>query len=155
MTFNIYQSLALGVLLAGLGGEVFLRGVVGLARKLRVSAAIIGATVAAFATSSPEFFVALSSASAGEPEISLGDALGSNVVNVALILGLALIIGPIPATWHSIRREFTGTLIMPVVVGVLAVDGKVSRLDGAILLVFFIGWLFLVLREARAQRRAA
>lgn len=155
MTFNIYQSLALGVLLAGLGGEVFLRGVVGLARKLRVSAAIIGATVAAFATSSPEFFVALSSASAGEPEISLGDALGSNVVNVALILGLALIIGPIPATWHSIRREFTGTLIMPVVVGVLAVDGKVSRLDGAILLLFFIGWLFLVLREARAQRRTA
>lgn len=155
MMLNDYQSLAAGVLLAGIGGEIFLRGVVGLAARLRVSPAIIAATIAAFATSSPEFFVALSSASAGEPEISLGDALGSNVVNVALILGLALMIAAIPATWKSIRREFAGALVVPLVIGVLAVDGKVSRLDGVILLVLFVGWLSLVVLEAHAQRKAA
>jgi cation:H+ antiporter len=155
MMLNDYQSLAAGLLLAGIGGEVFLRGVVGLAQGLRVSAAIIAATIAAFATSSPEFFVALSSASAGEPEISLGDALGSNVMNVALILGLALMIAAIPAKWENIRREFIGALLVPLFVGVLAIDGKVSRLDGMIMLAVFFGWLFLIVMEARAQRRAA
>ncbi len=155
MLLNDYQSLAAGVLLAGIGGEVFLRGVVGLAQRLRVSAAIIAATIAAFATSSPEFFVAISSASAGQPEISLGDALGSNVVNVALILGLALMIAAIPATWKNIRREFAGALLVPLVIGVLAVDGKLSRLDGVILLALFFSWLSFVVIEARAQRRVA
>lgn len=154
MILNDYQSLAAGILLAGVGGEAFLRGVVGLAQRLRVSAAIIAATIAAFATSSPEFFVALSSASAGEPEISLGDALGSNVMNIAFILGLALMIAAIPATWKSIRREFIGALLVPLFVGVLSVDGMVSRMDGVIMLVVFFSWLSLVVVEACKQRGA-
>jgi cation:H+ antiporter len=152
---NDYQSLALGVLLAGLGGELFLRGIVGCARWLRVSGAVIGVTGAAFGTSSPEFFVALSSAMAGEPEIALGDALGSNVVNVALILGLALMISAIPASRQAIRREFTGALLAPLVLGMMAVDGVVSRLDGAVLLALFTGWLSFVVMEAREQRRTS
>lgn len=152
MMLNDYQSLAAGLLLAGIGGEIFLRGVVGLAQRLRVSAAIIAATIAAFATSSPEFFVALSSASAGEPEISLGDALGSNVMNVAFILGLALMIAAIPATWKKIRREFFGALLAPLFVGALAADGMISRIDGAIMLVVFMAWLSLVVVDACKQR---
>ena len=66
---------------------------------------MIGATVAAFATSTPELSVAIGAAVAGEPEIALGDALGSNVVNVALVLGLALLIGPIVAPRESTRRD--------------------------------------------------
>jgi cation:H+ antiporter len=155
MMLNDYQSLAVGVVLAGAGGELFLRGMVGCARRLRVSGAVIGATVAAFGTSSPEFFVAISSALAGDPELSLGDALGSNVVNVALILGLALMIAAIPASRREIRREFAGALLAPLILGVMAVDGVVSRLDGAILLVMFVAWLVFVVIEARAQRRAS
>lgn len=89
-------TLAAGILLAGFGGEFFLRGLLGLAGWLRIAPGIIGATVAAFATSSPELSVAITSASIGRPEISLGDALGSNVVNVAFVLGLALVIAGIP-----------------------------------------------------------
>lgn len=152
---NDYQSLAAGVLLAGIGGELFLRGMVGCARQMRVSVALTGATVAAFGTSSPEFFVAVSSALGGKPEISLGDALGSNVVNIALILGLALAISAIPASFRDIRREFTGALLAPLAVGVLAADGTISRLDGAILLGLFFGWLILVVGEVRKQRRAS
>ncbi|MGA0853999.1 MAG: sodium:calcium antiporter [Luteolibacter sp.] len=152
MMLNDFQSLAVGLLLAGIGGEVFLRGVVGLAQCVRVSASIIAATIAAFATSSPEFFIALSSATAGEPEISLGDALGSNVMNVALILGLAIMIAAIPTTWQNIRREFFGALLAPILVGALAVDGKISRLDGCLLVVAFFSWLALIVIEARKQR---
>ncbi|MFZ5605366.1 MAG: sodium:calcium antiporter [Pseudomonadota bacterium] len=89
---NEYIILLLGVMCAGIGGELFVRGTVGLAGWARISPGIIGATVAAFATSSPELSVSISSALAGKPQIALGDALGSNVVNVALILGIALVI---------------------------------------------------------------
>jgi len=89
---NDYAALILGVVCAGIGGELFVRGAVGLAHWARVTPGIIGATVAAFATSSPELSVSINSALAGKPQIALGDALGSNVVNVALILGLALVI---------------------------------------------------------------
>jgi cation:H+ antiporter len=72
---------------------------VGIAQVARISGAIIGATVAAFATSSPELAIAISSATAQRPQISLGDALGSNIVNVALILGVVLAISPVHSLW--------------------------------------------------------
>jgi cation:H+ antiporter len=98
--------LLLGIVCAGLGGEAFVRGAVGLAGALRVSPGIIAATVAAFATSSPELTVAITSATEGAPEISLGDALGSNVANVALILGCALLLAPLSVPPAVKRRDF-------------------------------------------------
>ena len=89
---NDYVALMLGVVCAGVGGELFVRGAVGLAHWARVSPGVIGATVAAFATSSSELSVSISAAMAEKPQIALGDALGSNVVNVALILALAVLI---------------------------------------------------------------
>jgi cation:H+ antiporter len=147
--------LLLGAACAGAGGELFLRSVVGLARAARVSAAIVASTVAAFATSSPEFAIAVGSALAGAPEISLGDALGSNVVNVALILGLALLIAPIPAPRETLPRDQLAAALAPVAVGVLGFDGALSRLDGVLLLAAFAVWLAASLREAHRQRRAA
>ena len=87
---NDYVTLILGVVCAGIGGELFVRGAVGLAHWARISPGIIGATVAAFATSSPELSVSINAALAGKPQIALGDALGSNVINVALILAIGV-----------------------------------------------------------------
>jgi len=152
---NNYMLLALGVISAGIGGELFVRGVVGLAHWARVSAGIIGASVAAFATSSPELSVAVSAAWAGKPQISLGDALGSNVINVALILGIALIISGIQSSRDRVKRDFSIALITPVIIGVLSLDGLLSRTDGILLLCFFIAWIIAVVLEARKQRSAA
>lgn len=151
---NDYLALAGGVLLAGIGGELFLRGLVGSARWLRVSPGIIGATVAAFATSSPELAVAISAAAAGRPELSLGDVLGSNVVNVAFILGLALVIARSACPRDSLRRDFSSALLVPVVLGILAIDGRLSRVDGVALVGLFAVWMTAVVREARKQRSA-
>jgi cation:H+ antiporter len=96
ISMNDYATLILGVVCAGIGGELFVRGAVGLAHWTRVSPGVIGATVAAFATSSSELSVSISAAIAEKPQIALGDALGSNVVNVALILALAVLISRIP-----------------------------------------------------------
>ena len=73
---NDYVTLIFGFVCAGIGGELFVRGAVGLAHWVRVSPGIIGATVAAFATSSPELSVSINAALAGKPQIVLGDALG-------------------------------------------------------------------------------
>lgn len=152
---NAYLALVLGICCAGGGGELFVRGTVGLARAARVSPGIIATTVAAFATSSPELTIAITSAAEGRPEISFGDALGSNVVNVALILGLVLLLAPLGVPRGSIRRDFPVTLLAPVILGVLLLDGNISRLDGIVLLIGFFVWLFAVMHEARSQRSVA
>lgn len=80
-----------GILLAATGGEAFLKSILGVALHLRVPKMVVATTLAAFATSSPELTVSSVAALASQPEIGLGDALGSNVVNIALIFGLALL----------------------------------------------------------------
>lgn len=152
---NPNLSLSIGVACAGVGGELFVRGLVGLASWARVSAGIIATTVAAFATSSPELSVALGAALSGRPEISLGDALGSNVVNVALILAVALCLSAMSSPRASVRRDFPVALLVPVAIGALGFDGRLSHADGVVLLVFFIIWLSLVVNNARQQRGAA
>lgn len=150
-----YLTLALGVLSAGIGGELFVRGTVSLATWARIAPGIVGATVAAFATSSPELSVSITSALAGTPQIALGDALGSNVVNVALILASVLLISGIQSSRDSIRRDFPVAFLVPVLTAALAADGELSRLDGLVMLSLFLAWLIATVIEARRQRSAA
>jgi cation:H+ antiporter len=152
---NDYVALFLGVVCAGIGGELFVRGAVGLARWARVAPGIIGATIVAFATSSPELSVSISAAMAGKPQIALGDALGSNVVNVALILALALVISGIQSPRGSVKRDFPVALLVPIITGVLFLDGELSRFDGLLMLSMFLAWLVATVIEARKQRSAA
>lgn len=149
------SSLVLGLVCAALGGESFVRGAVGLARWARIPAGIVGATVAAFATSSPELTVSINAARAGAPQVALGDALGSNVVNVGLILGLALLFGPMKGGAGSLGRDLPVALMAPVLTAVLLFDGSLSRLDGAFLLAAFALWLILTVRDAAKERSAA
>lgn len=132
-----------------------MRGTVGIAHWARLSPGIIGATVAAFATSSPELTVSVNASLAGTPQIALGDALGSNVVNIALILGIGLSIAGIHSPRDSVKRDFPVALSVPAVTGILAFDGTISRFDGFLLLSMFIAWLIAVVIEARKQRSAA
>jgi cation:H+ antiporter len=152
---NDYVALVLGVLCAGIGGEAFIRGAVGIARSTHISPAIIGVTVAAFATSSPELAVGVRAALAGAPQISLGDVLGSNVVNVALILALALCISGVVTPRQSIKRDFPVAIFVPIVIGLLSLDGRLSRLDGFLLFSGFTGWFIATIADARKQRNSA
>ena len=144
-----------GLLLAGLGGELFVRSVLGLAGRTRIPAALIATTLAAFATSAPELSVSLSAALDGRPQIGFGDAIGSNVVNIALILGLALIIAPISVRAESQRRDIPVALVAPVATALLLIDDRISRLDALAMLAVFVIWLGGNLLEARQRRRAS
>ena len=152
---NDYVLFILGIIAAGLGGDLFIRGAVGIARAMRVSAGIIGVTIAAFATSSPELSVAFSSGLSGAPEIGFSDALGSNVVNVALILGVTLLVGGIHAPRRTVKRSYVTALVAPAVLALLALDGMLSRIDGVVMLAIFLAWFVTVTVEAKRERSAA
>lgn len=147
-----YLALALGIVCAGIGGELFLRGAVQIALWRRISPAIVGATIAAFATSSPELSVSVNSALNGTPEIALGDAVGSNVVNFALVLGITMLIGSIRTPKTGLSRDFPVALATPVLTALLAMDGTISRIDGAILITVFAAWLIATIIEVRGKQ---
>ena len=148
-------ALLAAIPLAALGGAAFLKGVLGVAAWLRLPQLLVATTLAAFATSSPELAVSTLAALSGKPEIGLGDALGSNVVNVGLILGIALLFGPLAARSDGLRRDAVLALIVPILTLALALDGALSRTDGALLLTLFALWLILVARRAMSQRQEA
>jgi len=112
-------ALLAAIPLAAFGGEAFLKGVLGVGAWLRLPKFLVATTLSAFATSSPELTVSTMAALAGKPEIGLGDALGSHVVNIALTLGLALLFGALTARLAEFRRDFVLALGVPVLTLVL------------------------------------
>lgn len=148
-------ALVAGVLCAVLGGDLFVRGVVSLAAWWRVPAGLIGATIAAFATSSPELTVAITSALRGRPEIALGDALGSNVVNLGVVLGLALVFGAVTVNGGTLARDIPMALAAPGVLGLFCLDGTLGRLEATTMLLVFLGWLVRTVLAARRVRDSA
>ena len=147
-----FTAIGAAVLLAAVGGEAFLKAILSAATHLRVSRALIASTLAAFATSSPELTVSATAAIAGQPEIGLGDALGSNVVNIALVFGLALLLGPIATKPGDFGRDFRLALTAPALTLILCIDGSLDRLDAAVLLAAFTLWLTLSLRAGMKER---
>ena len=144
-----------GSALAALGGQLFIRGLIGFSAWWRLPTSVVAATLAAFATSAPELSVAINSAVAGQPEIALGEVLGSNVVNIALVLGIAVAFAPILVDRGAVAREYPAAAAAPALVGLLAVDGRLGRLDGLILLAVFAAWLSRGVAAGRRFRASA
>ncbi len=147
-------AVAAAFVFAAIGGELFLRGVLGIARLARLPRAVVATTIAAFVTSAPEFLVSVVSATDDHPEIGLGDTLGSNVVNIALILGLVLLRGNLRAEAADHRTTVYFALAAPFLTLVLLLDGHLRRWEGVVLLLFFAVWLAVTLDAALRRRRA-
>lgn len=141
-----------GVVLAAVGGELFVRGSVGLATWLRIPAGIVGATVAAFATSSPELSVSVLASLDGRPEIALGDAAGSNLVNLGVVLGFTVLLSPVIVRVADVRRELPIGIAAMGLLWVFAGDGNFSRVEAVAFLAVFVFWLVWVVRDARRDR---
>ena len=133
------------------GAEWLVLGAGRMARALGVAALVVGLTVVAFGTSAPELVVSTIASARGDGELALGNVLGSNVMNIALILGLSSVVLPIRVEASVIRREIPVMIALTVMVGALGLDGSVGRVDAAILLTLFVAYLVLVLRSARGE----
>jgi cation:H+ antiporter len=143
-----------GLVLLVLGGELLVRGASKLAVSLGLSPLVVGLTVVAFGTSAPELAVSVQAVLAGQTDIAMGNVVGSNILNVLLILGVSALIVPLVVAGKMIRKG------VPVMVGtsllliVLALDGNISQLEGGVLVMLLIGYTIMLIRQSRRETAA-
>ena len=129
----------LGLVILAVGAELFIRGAVRIARKLGVSPFIIGLTLVGFGTSAPELVVNLSAVLNENPNLAIGNVVGSNIANVGLILGIAALIRPLTAQSRLLRIEIPIVIVAALAFWYMAYDdGIISRIDALILLGGFV-----------------
>ncbi|WP_338463997.1 calcium/sodium antiporter [Franconibacter daqui] len=124
-----------------------------LCRSLGVPPLIIGMTVVGIGTSLPEILVATAAALHGQADLALGTALGSNITNILLILGLAALLHPFYVHSGVLRRELPIMLLVSALAGVFFYDGALSRLDGSVLLCMAAAYIWLIVKVARIAER--
>lgn len=153
-TLSVLTSLA-GLVLLYVGGEGLVRGASSLALAVGMSPLVIGLTVVAFGTSMPEFVVSLDAALSRANDIAVGNVVGSNIANIALILGLTALLRPPRVEAKVVKLDAP---LMIVVTGLLIAalaDGEVSRLEGGALFTGLIGYTWFTLRKGGWRPRAA
>lgn len=143
----------LSLVLLAIGGDAIVKGIGGLGRRLGWSPFAVGLVLVALATSIPELVVNFYAVVRGQPDLALGNAVGSNVVNVGLTLAIAAIAAPLLVRWRSLSTLLVALLAATLLVILMSLDGRLSMLDGAILLLGFVAMMVYVL--ARGGRETA
>ena len=156
---NAYLLLLFGLVILLSGGEGLVRGATSLARSFGVSPMVVGLTVVAFGTSAPELAVNAMAAIAGENEITFGNVIGSNIANIGLIVGITALVTPQVVHRSIVTRELPVMLGATLLTVALIRDSwfggeveMVSRRDGVILLIAFVGFIVMTVRVALKTR---
>ncbi|PHQ29581.1 calcium/sodium antiporter [Leeuwenhoekiella nanhaiensis] len=143
----------IGLTLLVVGGEFLVRSSVGLSFKLNLSKMVIGLTVVSFATSAPELLVSLQAALEGLPDIALGNVIGSNIANIALVLGLTAIISTLGIDSDFFRFNWPVMVLFSLGLYLALInDGVLSKLEGFILVVSLVIYLIVLIRRAKLAR---
>lgn len=143
--------IVLGIVLLVLGGEMLLRGAVGLATLLRLTPAVIGLTVVAAGTSVPELAVSAIAALRGSTDISVGNVIGSNIFNIAFILGVSALVRPLAITGNTIKLEYPVLALATLMCVAICQDGLINRVDATLFLAVYLGFTAYVVRLVRKQ----
>jgi cation:H+ antiporter len=144
----------IGLMLLILGAEVLVKGASRLASVFRVSPLVIGLTVVAFGTSSPELAVSIQAATLGQASIAVGNVIGSNIFNVLFILGCSALIVPLIVSQQLIRFDVPLMIGLSVLVLIMASDGILGAFDGSLLvlsLIAYIAFVFIQSRKAQSN----
>ena len=131
------------------GAEWLVRGAARLARTLGISALVIGLTIVAFGTSAPELVVTTLAALRGQPDVAVGNVVGSNIVNIAVILGLSAAVSAVRVQPGIIVREMPIMIASAIALVALGADGTIGRLDAGLLFAAFLAFLMYMLTIAR------
>ena len=148
-----YWFLGGGLALLLFGSEATVRGGVAMARALNIPPLVIGLLVVTAGTSAPEFAVSLQAASAGSPDVALANVVGSNILNLLLILGLAALIRPLPSPPKVVFRDGGTMLVASTALALMAMSGGVTRFEGIVMLGTFA--LYLIVTFFSDWRRSA
>ncbi|MBT2639709.1 calcium/sodium antiporter [Bacillus sp. ISL-39] len=158
-----YILLAIGFALLIKGADYFVDGASKIAALLRVPPLLVGLTIVAFGTSSPEATVSIIAAMEGSSEVSLGNVIGSNIFNITLVVGITAMINPLVVETTTIRKEIPFTLLASVALAAVASDialqmaniNSIGRSEGIILLLFFLIFLYYIIEVALNNREPA
>ena len=145
--------LALGFVLLSKGADVFVDGSASVATKAGIPQLVIGLTIVAMGTSAPEAAVSISSAIAGSAEIAVGNVVGSNILNVLIILGLSATIVPLAVRKISLVLDIPMVLLATVVLFILGLFGSINFIGGIILLLIFIGYMAILFINAKKPKK--
>jgi len=140
-----------GLILLIAGGEGLVRGASRLAAALGISPLIIGLTVVAFGTSSPEFAVSLIASLSGQAGLTVGNVIGSNIFNVLFILGLSAMITPLTISQQLVRLDVPLMVLVSLLTLLLTLDGRFSQMEGFIFFAGLIGYLYLLFRISQRE----
>jgi cation:H+ antiporter len=146
-------AMAGGLALLVWGADRFVLGAAATASNLGVAPIIVGMTIVGFGTSAPEILISVFSALQGLPGLAIGNALGSNIANIALILGATAAVAPLLISSQTLRREYPLLLATTLIAYLLSLDGGLTRLDGVILLLLLASVLYLLVLVALVSRR--
>ena len=147
-------AIVVGLVLLVWSADRFVDGAVGVAQFFGMSTFLIGMIIVGFGTSAPEMVVSILSAMNNSPQLALGNAYGSNIANIALILGVTAVITPVAVKKQAVKQDIPILLVMTVLTIVLLMDGNVSFVDGVVLLLAFVAvTTFNILAELHEKRK--
>lgn len=135
------------------GGEFLVKGAVNLAQRLKVSTLVIGMTVVSLGTSAPELLVSIKAAITGHPDIAIGNVVGSNIANIALVLGLTVIIFPLAIARQTIRLDWPLMMLASILFYILALDGTLQLWEGVLFVSLLAFAIWLMMRASKKQMR--
>lgn len=150
-----YALIAMGLAVLVVGAEALVKGASRLAGGVGLPPLVIGLTVVAFGTSAPELAVSIQAAVGGQPDLALGNVVGSNIFNVLFILGLSALVAPLVVSQQLVRKDVPLMIGISILVLVLALDGRIGRLEGAVLFLGIVAYTGSLIRQGLGAGRAA
>ena len=145
------KAFPIGLVILGLGADVFVRGASGLAVRFGISPFVVGLVIVGFGTSTPELAVNLSAATRGTTDIALGNIVGSNIANVGVILGISALVAPLAVHMRMLRIEVPIMLGASALLWLLALDGRIARWEGLVMFGGFCAFLVFLLQQSRLE----
>ena len=145
-------SVLAGLILLCIGGYAIVSGGVSLAKKLRISSMIIGLTVVAYGTSTPELAASLLAAFNSHTELILGNIIGSNISNVGMVIGISAIFAPLLISKITVSRWIPIMIGVSLLVVAMSYDGEISQVDGLILIAVLIGFTAYTIKTVKKQK---
>ena len=145
-------SVLAGLILLCIGGYAIVSGGVSLAKKLRISSMIIGLTVVAYGTSTPELAASLLAAFNSHTELILGNIVGSNISNVGMVIGISAIFAPLLISKITVSRWIPIMIGVSLLVVAMSYDGEISQVDGVILIAALIGFTAYTIKTVKKQK---
>lgn len=151
MDLTVLALFILGLVLLVAGAEFLVRGAARLAARLGISPLVIGLTVVAFGTSAPELAVSVQAGLAGQSDIAVGNVVGSNIVNVLLILGISALIVPLVVSQQLVRIDVPLLIGASVLFLLMSLDGHIGLFDGILLFAGIVAYILFALRQSRQE----